>query len=170
MPGNQVSARRNHVMSVLVLAGAVCIGIVTGLSAAGSGNSGAPAPAVTVTRQARAVPGPAVTVTAPAPKPAAGALLGTFKGTGSQATPAFRVPDSGSFEVTWAYSGNTDDSFGTSQPTNFSVNDTGSGFGDLPDDIAASGHGSTVVTGVNGSTDRLNVQARGSWVLTVRAA
>jgi hypothetical protein len=72
--------------------------------------------------------------------------------------------------VSWSYSGNVDNSFGTSQPSNFAIQNTGDGMGlGLPNDIAASGHGSTEVTGASG-TESFNVQAVGSWTITVKAA
>lgn len=171
-PPERPRFRRPSLRAVALVAGGAVTGILIGLAgASGPGPSPAarPAATVTVTAQAQAAPAPTVTVTAPAPEPQAGALLGTFKGTGNQVTPAFTVPDSGNFIVTWSYSGNVDSSFGSSQPTNFAVSDNAGGFGDLPDDIAASGHGSTEVTGASG-TDRLNVQAAGTWAVTVRAA
>jgi hypothetical protein len=125
-----------------------------------------PVPGPTVTK-----PGPTVTVTESAPPPAAGAVIGTWRGTGNQTTPAFNVPDSGNYTVLWSYSGNTDSSFGSSSATNFMVDETtggGESMG-LPNNIAASGQGSTMVTGASG-VDSFNVQAAGSWVITVKAA
>lgn len=126
-----------------------------------------PGPTITVTRS---VPGPTVTVTPPGP--AAGQKIGSWSGSGNQNTAPFTVPDSGSYIVSWTYSGNVDASFGDSQPTNFSILGTGSGFGgDLPNDIAASGHGSTEVTNGSG-TESFNVQSSSSsrWTITVVAA
>lgn len=169
-PRRRPRFRRPSLRAVALVIGGAVTGILIGLAgASGPGPSPAARPAATVTVTAQAQAAPTVTVTAPAPKPQAGALLGTFKGHGNQVTPAFTVPDSGNFIVTWSYSGNVDTSFGSSQPTNFAVSDNAGGFGDLPDDIAASGHGSTEVTGASG-TDRLNVQAAGTWTVTVRAA
>jgi hypothetical protein len=126
-----------------------------------------PGPTVTTTVP---VPGPTVTTTVPAPPPPAGTAIGTFNGTGNQVTPAFNVPGSGNYIVAWSYTGNVDNSLGSSQPTNFSISETGSGIGgNLPNDIATSGHGSTEVTGA-GSTDSLNVQAAGSWTITITSA
>lgn len=161
--------RRPRWRSALVSVGACLVGIVIGASSSGhpSASSGSPSPTVT------AAPAPAVTVTetvtAAPPPPSSGEVIGKYSGTGSAATPKFQVPDGGSFEVSWEYSGNIDDSFGGNQPSNFSVEDIGHGYGDLPNDIAASGHGSTVVSGDVG-TDRLDVQAKGSWTIVVKAA
>jgi hypothetical protein len=128
-----------------------------------------PGPAITVTRT-QDVPGPIVTATATvsAPPPAPGTAIGTWSGTGNEATPAFNVPSSGDYIVTWSYYGNTDPSLGGG--TNFAVTENGGGSGgDLPNDIAASGSGSTEVTDVSG-TDSFNVQAVGHWTLTVKSA
>lgn len=97
-------------------------------------------------------------------------MIATFKGTGNENTGKFNVPASGDYIVTWSYSGNVDTSFGQSQPTNFAISETGSGMSTgLPNDIAASGHGSTEVTDASG-TDSLNVQAAGPWMITIKAA
>jgi hypothetical protein len=135
-------------------------------------------PGPTVTRtvvgptvtETHSVPGPTVTVTqtVSAPPPPAGSVIDTFEGAGNEATPAFNVPDSGDYVVIWSYSGNNDPSLGG--PTNFSISENGSGLGaDLPNDIASSGQGSTEITGA-GSTDSLDVQATGSWVITIKSA
>jgi hypothetical protein len=167
---------------IAIAAGAALIGTGAAIGSAGS-STAAVAKTVTVTRQVPVpgetktmtvkvpVPGPTktVTVSVPAPPPAPGDVISTYSGNGSQVTPAFNVPDDGDFTVTWTYSGNTDADFGDPQATNFSVTDNGGGFGDLPNDIAASGSGSTEVTGAN-ATDSLNVQAAGHWTLTIRAA
>jgi hypothetical protein len=128
-----------------------------------------PGPKVTVTAT-QTVPGPTVTQTVSAPPPAPGATIGKWSGTGNQVTPAFNVPDSGNYIVTWSYYGNVDTSLGSSQATNFSIQETGGGSGgDLPNDIAASGSGSTEVTSASG-TDSFNVQAIGHWTITVKSA
>ena len=125
-----------------------------------------PVPGPTVTK-----PGPTVTVTESAPPPAAGAVIGTYRGTGNQTTTPFNVPDSGNYVAAWSYSGNADNSFGSSSATNFQIDSTtggGDGSG-LANDIATSGQGSTMVTGASG-VDSFNVHAVGSWVITVKAA
>jgi hypothetical protein len=105
-----------------------------------------------------------------APPPAPGATIGRWGGTGNQVTPAFNVPDSGNYIITWSYYGNVDTSLGSSQATNFSIQENGGGSGgDLPNDIATSGSGSTEVTGASG-TDSRNVQAVGHWTITVKSA
>ena len=121
------------------------------------------------------VPGPTKTIvktkTVPAPPPAAGQKIATFSGTGNQVTPSFNVPASGNYVVRWSYSGNIDNSAGTSMASNFIVSNTGDGDGSgLPNDIQSSGSGSTEVIGSSGATDTLNVQAIGSWTLTIVSA
>jgi len=119
------------------------------------------------------VPGPTKTVikTVPAPPPPVGAQVGLWSGAGNENTPAFNVPASGDYIVSWTYSGNVDNSLGSSQPSNFSIQATNqaSFSGSFPNDIAASGHGSTEVTGVSG-VDSFNVTAIGSWTIKVVAA
>lgn len=118
-----------------------------------------------------AVPSPSpspvtVTVTPPPPPPAT--TIATFRGSGNANTGTFTVPDSGNYVVSWSYSGNSTGSGGD----NFSISETsGGGFGDLPNDIAVSGHGSTEVTNASG-TDSFNVQADAScsWTITVKSA
>lgn len=125
-----------------------------------------PGPTVVKTVQ---VPGPAVTVTVTAPPPPAGTVIGKWSGTGNENTPAFNAPASGDYVVSWSYSGNDDPSFGGA--TNFSIQATDSsaeGLG-LPDDIAASGSGSTEVTNASG-VESFNVDAVGSWTITVKSA
>lgn len=126
-----------------------------------------PGPTVNHT-QTVPVPGPTVTQTVPAPAPPQGSTLDTFHGTGNEVTPQFNVPSDGNYILTWSYSGNIDSSFGSSDPTNFSIMPTGDGFGDTPNDIAASGQGSTEVTGAD-SHDSLNVEAVGSWTITIKS-
>jgi hypothetical protein len=151
-----------------VVGGLVVLLIGVGIGAAGKGTPG-PAPTVTVT--AAAAPAPAVTETGqvPAPPPSAGTVIGRWSGSGNQVTPAFNAPASGNYIVKWAYSGNVDPSFGGG--TNFAISTTDSnaqGLG-LPNDIAASGHGSTEVTGASG-TQSFNVQAAGHWTIKVISA
>lgn len=150
-----------------IAAGIVVLVIGIAIGSAGRQVKTVASPAVTVTATAtQQVPGPVVTETAVAPAPAAGGVIGKYKGTGNQVTPSFNVPDSGSYIVRWSYTGNSD-SYG---PTNFAISNTGDGMGlGLPNDIADHGSGSTQVTGATG-TDSLNVQATGSWTVTVTAA
>ncbi len=141
-----------------------------GLVATGCSSSAAkPSPAVTVTAM-QTVPGPETTVTVSPPPPAAGAKIGHWSGSGNQVTSAFNVPDGGNYIVTWSYYENNDTSFGDSSPSNFSIQNTSDGYGQLPNDIAASGSGSTEITGVSGATDRFNVASVGHWSITVKAA
>lgn len=160
---------------IAAIAGA---GIVAGSAAACTSTHTAthtvPGPTVTQT-QTQNVPGPTVTETqtvAP-PAPPAGTSVGTYTGHGNETTEAFNVPDSGDYLVSWTYSGNVDASFGDSSPDNFSASMTGPGgfSGDMPNDIAASGSGSTEVTGDSG-VESINVEANGaaSWTFTVTSA
>jgi hypothetical protein len=125
----------------------------------------------TVTRKVP-VPGPTKTVTkeVPAPPPPQGAVTDTFNGSGNQVTPAFNVPADGDYIVAWSFYGNVDNSLGTGQASNFIIDETGGGEAlGLPNTVAASGSGSTEVTGA-GSADRLNVQAIGHWTITIKSA
>jgi hypothetical protein len=125
-----------------------------------------PGPTVTATVQ---VAGPTVTQTASAPPPAAGTRLGSWSGSGNQVTPAFNAPASGDYIVSWTFSGN--DADGVSGGDNFivSANDSGAEALSLPNVIATSGSGSTEVTDASG-TENFNVQATGSWTITVTSA
>jgi hypothetical protein len=121
------------------------------------------------------VRGPTKTVikTVPAPPPPAGSAIGRWSGTGNEVTLAFSAPASGDYIVSWNYSGNVDNSFGSSSATNFSISPTDQNAfeGDLPNDIATSGSGSTEITGVTpGHPESFNVQAAGQWTIKVAAA
>ena len=171
-PSPTKKQRRNLLLSAGVVA---VVGITSGIIGAASGSGGHTAtvtvPGPTITKTVP-VPGPDVTHTRliPPPPPVAGTTLHTFKGTGNQVTPAFTVPDSGNYIVRWTFSGNVDTSFGSSQASNFIISNTGSGIGEgLANTVAASGSGSTEVTGGSG-TDSLNVQAIGSWTITIVSA
>jgi hypothetical protein len=160
--------RKRGVKAVLVGLGALAIlGAGIGIGAA---TASPPVHTVTVTKTVN-VPGPTVTQTVqvPAPPPPAGTLIGRWSGSGNQVTPSFNAPASGNYIVKWAYSGNVDPSFGGG--TNFAISTTDSnamGLG-LPNDIAASGSGSTEVTGASG-TESFNVQATGQWTIKVISA
>jgi hypothetical protein len=130
-----------------------------------------PGPVTTVTKTVKVpVPGPVKTVTktVTAPPPAPGEKVGSWSGTGNQNTPAFYTPQTGDYIVKWTYWNNSDP-YGAS---NFSISPTdNSAFGgNMPNDIASSGSGSTEITGATGNTDSFNVQAVGSWTITVIAA
>lgn len=148
---------------------AVGIGIGAGIGAGASANSShlaaRPVPTVTMTVPA---PGPTATVVqtvAPA-APAADTVLDTIKGSGTSVTRSFIVPDGGSYIVKWSYSGNTADGMGS----NFAlISADGLGLG-LANEIAVSGSGSAIVSDVKGTTDRLQVQAAGSWTIEIVAA
>jgi hypothetical protein len=148
----------------------IAIGLVLGIVTACSSTSTktVPGPTVTTTQQ---VPGPTVTVTqtVSAPPPPAGTKIGTWSGTGNENTPAFNAPDSGNYIVSWKYWNNTDPSIGGA--SNFSIEATAQNAfgGSLPNDIATSGSGSTQITGTSG-VQSFNVQATGSWTITVKSA
>jgi hypothetical protein len=120
------------------------------------------------------VPGPTKTVieTVPAPPPPAGSAIGKWSGTGNEVTPAFSACQRGLHRVLELLR-NVDNSFGSSSATNFSISPTDQNAfgGDLPNDIATSGSGSTEITGVTaGHPESFNVQAAGQWTIKVAAA
>jgi len=153
--------RRTTQGLLAVVAGAALVGI--GVAIGSSSGRPAPVPAVTTTA-VREVPGPDVTVLEPAPPD--GGVIGTYRGAGSQVTPEFNVPDSGDYIVAWSFSGNAD----SSGPSNFIVTEAGPGTDTgLPNVIGVKGSGSTEVLGA-GPTDRLSVQAAGSWTIVIKSA
>jgi hypothetical protein len=160
-PRQELPPKKQHralkgVGAVVIAGGLIGIGAAIGSSGNSTSTRTITVPGPTITKTVT-VPGPAVTVTASPPPPATGSVIATFKGSGNENTEPFNVPDSGNYIVTWSYSGNVDTSFGGSQPANFAISETGSGLSiGLPNDIAASGHGSTDVTGAGG-TDSFNV-------------
>lgn len=149
------------------------IGLGIGLAGHSGSTAATPQPTVTVTAPGSPVAGPTVTVTASPPAPSTGQVIGKWSGSGNEHTPEFTPPDSGNYVVSWQYSGNVDTSFGDSQATNFTIENTNSdAFGSsLPNDIAASGHGSTEITGADGP-DSFNVQSASGckWTITVTGA
>ena len=164
--------------------------LLTAIAAAAAGCAGTSTktvagPAVTVTTTAT-VPGPVVTTRVPVPGPTktvhktvyqpaasgpAGTTLGTWSGSGNEVTPGFNVPASGNIIVSWSYYGNSDCSLGSCQATNFSISNTNQNglSGNLPNDIATSGSGSTEITGDSG-VESFNVQAAGHWTITAKSA
>jgi hypothetical protein len=116
----------------------------------------------------REVPGPTITKTVPAPPPPAGSVIGTWSGTGNQVTPAFNAPASGNYIVKWTFSGNAD-SYGGSNFAISTTDQSAEGLG-LPNVIQSSGSGSTEVTGATGASESFNVEATGSWTITVVSA
>jgi hypothetical protein len=162
--------QRKGVKSVTCAAtGLVCAGLAISIGACSSTSTvthTVPGPTVTATVQ---VAGPTVTQTASAPPPAAGTKLGSWSGSGNQVTPAFNAPASGDYIVSWTFSGN--DADGISGGDNFIISATDSGADalSLPNAIATSGSGSTEVTDASG-TESFNVQATGSWTITVTSA
>jgi hypothetical protein len=117
------------------------------------------------------VPGPTQykTVYVPASQGPAGTTVANYSGSGTQATGSFSVPGSGDYLVKWSYSGNNDCSLGSCQASNFAITETGSTTsGNMPNEIQASGSGSTEVTGDSGN-EAFNVQSAGSWTITVKS-
>lgn len=156
-------------MNVNKVIAPVAIGLVLGVTACGSTKT-VPGPTVSVTKSVP-VPGPTVTVTetVSAPPPPAGTKIGSWSGHGNENTPSFNAPASGNYVVSWKYSNNTDPQIGGG--TNFSIEATDQNVfgGDLPNDIASSGSGSTEITGASG-VESFNVSATGSWTITVKSA
>lgn len=173
-PRQELPPKKQHrvlkgIGAVVIAGGLLGIGAAIGASGNSTGARTATVPGPTITRTVT-VPGPATTVTASPPPAATGSVIATFKGSGTENTGPFHVPASGDYLVFWSYSGNVERSFGQAQPTNFAISETGSGMAtSLPNDIATSGHGSTEITAASG-TDSFNVQATGSWTITVKAA
>lgn len=105
----------------------------------------------------------------PAPKtPSDAAVLLNYTGQGTAVTPKF-TSHSGNYVISWSYSGNRDQ-FGE---TNFIISEDGGNDYNalsLPNDIAASGHGSTSVTNDPG-THNFNVDAGSgaSWTIKVES-
>jgi hypothetical protein len=131
-----------------------------------------PGPATTVTATETATVTETATATISAPPPAPGTQIGKWSGSGNEVTPAFNVPDGGAYVVTWSYYGNVDNSLGTGTADNFSISNTSDGIGDLPNNIAVSGHGSTEVTDITSATETFNVEANENahWTITVKSA
>lgn len=160
----------NKALKVVTYIATLGIGLGIGAGIGASGNhvntrtitvSG---PTVTQT-----IPGQTITVTASPPTPVSGQIIGKWSGTGNQNTGSFQAPGNGNYVISWQYSGNNDPSIGGG--TNFAISATDSNADaiGLPNDIASSGHGSTEVTNASG-TESFNVQATGSWSITVKAA
>lgn len=157
------------------------IGIWIGAAAFGSHTTttqvrdvAGPVTTKTVTKTVKVpVPGPTVYKIryVPASQGPTGTVIAVFHGSGNQNTGSFAVPSSGDYIIKWSYSGNDDCSFGSCQAGNFTVQDTNnSGLsGNTPNDIATSGSGSTEDTGMSGNQS-FNVQAYGSWTITVESA
>lgn len=119
------------------------------------------------------VPGPVQYKTdyVPATQGPTGTVVAKYSGSGNEVTGSFTVPSTGDYIVSWNYSGNYDTSLGDDSATNFSItpNNNSGEAGSEPNDIAASGSGSTEDTGMSG-TQSFNVQAAGSWSVTVTSA
>jgi hypothetical protein len=153
-----------------VIGGLALLGIGAGIGAAAGHSTTTVTNTVTKTVTVK-VPGPTITktVTVPAPPPPTGTTIGNWSGTGNQVTPAFNAPASGDYIVSWSYSGNVDPTIGGG--TNFAITATDSSATalGLPNNIAASGSGSTEVTGASG-VESFNVQATGQWTIKVVSA
>lgn len=168
-PGGRKRRRR-----WLSATGLLLLGLLLGVSAGLSTHSTAkpsPGPTVTQTVTGAAAPGPTITVTETdtPPPPPADTVIAKYKGHGNQVVGPFTVPDNGDYILTWSYSGNTYHD-GTGIAANFSIDTSGNGYGDTANDAQASGSGSTEVTGATNASARLNVQATGDWVITIKTA
>lgn len=177
---------RKRNLALGITGAAVLVGIGAGIgSAAGSTTRtvvktvavtkdvNVPGPVTTKTVTVK-VPGPVQTKTVYAPVTAdapTGTTVMRYSGSGTQVTPAFPVPASGDYVVSWSFSGNGD---GFGNGGNFIMTAPNAGLGDmsLPNDIAGSGSGSTEVSGDTNATDSFNVQAEdgSSWTVKVVAA
>lgn len=73
--------------------------------------------------------------------------------------------------MSWTYSNNVDPSIGGGTNFSISATDPNAFGGNLPNDIATSGSGSTEITGVTpGNAESFNVQATGQWAIKVVSA
>lgn len=159
--------KRHRVLKGLGLAVLVggSIGIGAAIGSAGSGHTTlVPVPGPTIVQH-----DPGVTKTVAPPPPAAGTTVLDDSGSGTAVTRPFTVGGSGDYIVSWTYSGNSD----SSGPSNFIVSEDGgndiNASSSLPNDIAASGTGSTMTTGDAG-THTFNVQSEGNWTIKVVTA
>lgn len=169
-PQDQAPKQMSRWPKRLAIGAAVVVALIVGIAIGAGSNSHTKTITRTVTKQV-AVPGPTVTVTqtVQAAPPPAGSVIGKWSGTGNQNTPAFNAPASGNYIVHWSYSGNVDSLGGGG--TNFAItltDQSAEGLG-MPNDIAASGSGSTEVTGASG-VESFNVQATGTWTIKVISA
>lgn len=163
----QPPRKRHLVRNILlgVLGAIVALIILVAVLAPASTTKPAASPAVTHSATAQ----PAATQAPAAPQ----ALL-SFTGHGSESTPQFT--STGDFTVTWAYSGNVDNSLGNAAPDNFSaiMNTPGQGQDTAfngPNDIQSSGSGNQTVSGDSGS-HYFTVQANdaSTWTIKVTTA
>lgn len=150
--------------------GIVAIIVITVAASGGNGggSSTVPASQPSATNGTAQQPAQAARPAAPAP----GSVIAKYSGRGNEATPHFKVPSDGVYDVSWSYYGNVDNSLGESVPDNFNIMNTGDGMAmGLPDDVKSSGSGSTEVTGGDG-TDSFNVQSNSAahWTITVKTA
>jgi hypothetical protein len=166
--GPGTTKRKRKWPQQIMFAGAVLVALLAGVGIGSAARQHTVYRTVYQTKDVT-VPGPAVTKTVQAAPPPAGTVIGTWSGTGNQVTPAFNAPANGDYVVSWTYSNNNDPSLGGA--TNFAITATDSNATalGLPNDIAASGSGSTEVTGASG-VESFNVQAAGSWTIKVVSA
>lgn len=140
------------------------------ISVAASSGSGGGSSSVPASKSSTAVQQPAKPASPAAPAP--GTVIAKYSGRGNETTSHFKVPSNGVYDVSWSYYGNVDNSFGQSMPDNFNIQNTGDGMGlDLPNDVKASGSGTTEITDADG-TDSFNVQSNSAahWTITVKTA
>jgi hypothetical protein len=165
-PAPQPKPRKHWIRDTLALGVALAAGLLIGNAV---GSTGRHTTDYVYKDVATPGSGQTTTITVAPPAPAPGTQVGTWSGSGNENTPAFNVPASGDYVVSWTYSGNNNgfDSSGA----NFIIEITNSGVlsAGLPNDIAVSGSGSTEITGDSG-TESFNVQATGSWTITVVTA
>lgn len=174
----------NKTKSIIASAALIAAGIGT-LAACGTTTThtvvktvkvAVPGPVTTKTVTVKVpVPGPTKTIiktkTVQAPPPPTGSKIFGYTGSGNENTPAFNVPGSGDYIVSWTFSGNSD---GFGNGDNFNITATNQGLFSalgLPNDIADSGHGSTEITGDSGA-ESFNVQAADSstWTISIVSA
>jgi hypothetical protein len=169
-PRQQSPSERHRALriGISVGVGVIAVAVIAGCSTTHTVTT--PGPTVTNTIE---VPGPTATatVTVSASPPPAGTPLGTWSGTGNENTPAFSAPQSGDYVVSWTYSNNADPSAGGATNFSISATDPNAAGGNLPNDIATSGSGSTEITGVTpGDAESFNVQSTGQWTIKVISA
>jgi hypothetical protein len=174
----------NRAFGVAVATMAIGVGVGIGIGSAAASHTviktvavtkdvNVPGPVTTKTVTVK-VPGPVTTKTVYTPVTSAvptGTTVMRYSGSGTQVTPAFPVPASGDYVVSWSFSGNGD---GYGNGGNFIMampNADLLGMS-LPNDIASGGSGSTEVAGDTNATDSFNVQAEdgSSWTVKVVAA
>jgi hypothetical protein len=167
---------RNIVLGIVGGFTALIVVSAVASTAGGSGSASqpvsAPVAAAPVTAPAPAAAAPAPVAKA-APKPAPAPKVLTFTGHGNASTPKFIT--TGDFTVSWVYSGNVDNSFGSSMPDNFAADMYTSGLGqdvmnfNGVNEIQSSGSGNQTISGDDG-THYFTVQSNGAstWTFKVK--